>query len=118
MAAQNKGWTSEQWTQQLRVTQDAARIAINHLKGHLEYCLRVGNGPWKQIYDCLGTIDHMEEVINTASWNRGWKTNPVVLMQQLLRQIRNFQIVELDPYRMALSMVLNNITGLWEHSVS
>jgi hypothetical protein len=102
----------------LEVTQLAAHIAIDHLKGNLEYCLRVGDGPWKQIYECLGTLDHLEDAIKTADWRRGWKTNPVVVVQHLIRQVRGFQMPVLDPYLMASSLLYNNLKALWEHSVS
>jgi hypothetical protein len=117
MAAQNKGWTKEQWLQQVELNQLAVQNAIDHLKENLSYCLRTRVGPWAQILDCQETLDQLNEALKTASWKKGWRANPVILTQQAIRQIRGSQASELDTFLMVLSLVLNNLTLLWEHSV-
>jgi hypothetical protein len=90
---------------------------VHELKEKLEFCLKLGNGPWIETYNCLGTLNSLEETVRRADLLRGWKANPVELVQKVEEQIQAFQEPLLEPYLMQLKLLHNYLEALIAYSL-
>jgi hypothetical protein len=114
----NNNWSPQQWNQQLGLTQAMTMVTVGDLKGKLEFCLRAGNSPWGKTYECLRSLDQLEESAKSADLLRGWKSDPVKAVQETIKQIQAFQMPVLDPDLVELQLLSNDLKALLEHSVS
>jgi hypothetical protein len=108
-------WSLQQWQQKLVAAQLTTGILVEDLKGQLEYCLRVGNGPWIETYNCLGALDRLGDTVKRAHPVRKWKADPVKLIQELTQRIQDFQEPVLEPYLIQLALLENDFATLLAH---
>jgi hypothetical protein len=112
-----ENWSQQQWQQKVLDAPLTTGILVGSLKGTLEYCLRVGNGPWIETYNCLGAIDRLGDTVKRAHPAREWDADPVVLIQELSQRIREFQEPMLDPYLLHLALLQNDFEKLLKRSL-
>jgi hypothetical protein len=90
---------------------------VEELTEKLEYYLRVGNGPWIETYNCLGTLNQLEKAVMSADLLRGWKTNPLGLIQKASEQLLDLQEPMLKPYPLQLKLLSNDLERLIPYSL-
>jgi hypothetical protein len=101
----------------MEIAQITTEVMVAELKEKLQYWLKSGNGPWIETYNCLGALNLLEKTVRSADLLRGWKTNPLVLIQKIVDQIQAFQEELLDPYQLQLKLLHNDLEALIAHSL-
>jgi hypothetical protein len=109
--------SAQQWQQKLLDAQLTTEILVDNLKETLEYCLRVGNGPWIETYNCLGVLDRLGNAVKRAHPAKKWDVDPVLLIQELSQRVRDFQEPMLDPYLLHLALLENDFKRILIHSL-
>jgi hypothetical protein len=105
----------QQWESRLSNAQVATYILVEDLKGKLELCLRIGNNRWSEMYNCLGALDSVGEVVKGTGGK--WKASPVRVIQELVCRIQAFRDPILSPYIDHLRRLEQDFAALLETSV-
>jgi hypothetical protein len=113
----NETWSRDQWKSSLFEAQIKTHILVEDLKEKLEFCLRAGNGWWRETYNCLGGLDLLEATVMTAHSDRGLKADIIKQIQEVICRIQEFQMPILMPYLTQFSTLEKAFAELLMHPV-
>jgi hypothetical protein len=86
-------------------------------QGETRTFLVSGNGTWIEVYNCLGTLNRLKSAIMSADLLRGWKVNPLGLLQEAVSQLQNFQEPSLESFPLQLQLLSNDLENLIKYSL-
>jgi hypothetical protein len=88
---------------------------FERFKARLRAHRRSGNEP--QTDNCCQTLDYLDEMVRSASWDTHWELNPADLVQSAIDQVQTFRKMQILYFMSVLRKLKEELETLHRHQV-